>query len=317
MGGVPPCDRRLDRRKVAIVAAAALFLFATVPASAGVVDFEIVQTKLGLPYSYASLTQKIDLTEIGAGVHITTAQFPDPDGAGPITGSDITTFYGNILADITLATIELVSGGQYTQAINNTPGVGGVPGSYNPFDPVTMDPSGFPGGVTPGSQYGIGTGSPVFLKEVLYTMHGDWVTGAPGPRPLGGGGVFPYVPGADFLINSGGRIAYVSTLGNDTADLVGDPSAVFGSAGVASPSWDPTDPSAGPLGTLTLPIESSFSTTVDLSSVSPGKKGTVTFTSFGVIKATPKIPEPSSMVLLGFGVVGLAACAWRLRKRSV
>jgi hypothetical protein len=36
----------------------------------------------------------------------------------------------------------------------------------------------------------------------------------------------------------------------------------------------------------------------------------------GVIVANPKVPEPSSMVLLGFGVVGLLTYAWRKRRHN-
>jgi hypothetical protein len=299
---------------VAIAAVAALVFFAAKPALAAI-DFEIIQS-----LSAVKFVEKIDLTEIGAGVHTTVPQFADPDGAGPITGSDITTVYGNILGswDPGASTFELLSGGLQTLAINNTPGVGGVPGTYNPFDPVVTDPSGFPGGTTPGTNYGVKVDSPVFLREILYDVRGDWVTGAPGPRPWAPvGGAFPYMPGADFMINISGRLAYVSALGNDTTSLAGDPSFVYGSGGATSPTWDPTDPTAGPLGTLTLPVESAFTVTVDLSDVSPGKTGYVTFMSTGVIKATPKIPEPSTFVLLGCGAVGLVACGYRSWKRKV
>jgi hypothetical protein len=299
---------------VAIAAVAALFLFAAAPAMADI-DFEIRQD-----LSFTKFTETIDLTEIGAGVHVTVPQYPDPDGAGPITGSDVTSVYGNILGSWNpgLLTFELLSGGLQTLATNNTPGNGGVPGAYSPFDPVTKAPSGIPGGTNPISNYGVKVGSPLSLFQVLHQFRGDWSTLAPGPRPWAPvGGTFPYVPGADFQVASSGRIAFVSVLGNDTSNNAGDPYVVFGSGGVASPTWDPTDPTAGPLGTLTLPVESSFVVELDLGDIVPGATGYITFATFGSIIATPKIPEPSSIVLLGIGVVGLMTYGWRLRRRKV
>ena len=268
-----------------------------------------------------TFTQTYDLSVIGGGVNVTVPQYPDPDGAGPITGSDTVSIYGKIYADIgTPGFIELLPRGQLTLATNNTPGNGGVPGAFSPFDPVVSDPLGIPGGTTLAANFGVtastGFSAPLNLFQVLHGLRGDWVSFAPGPRPLGPAGTFAYAPGADFFLAEGGRSASTSTLGADTTSLVDFPLAVLGTAGIAAPSWDPSNFTGGAFfGTLTIPIESSFSVPLDLGHIVPGAVGTVTISSFGVIVATP-IPEPSSVVLLGFGVVGLLTYCWRRRRQK-
>jgi hypothetical protein len=63
-------------------------------------------------------------------------------------------------------------------------------------------------------------------------------------------------------------------------------------------------------------VASAFTVTVDLSDVLPGATGYATFISTGVIVATPVLPEPSSVVLLGCGIVGLAICGYGLQRRK-
>jgi hypothetical protein len=286
---------------VAIAAAAALFLFATTPVKAGLVDFEIVE-----PLSFMSISESIDLTSLKLGVYASVPQFP---------GSDTTSLYGALWADLQPGTIEFPLA--LPDAIGyriGAPGVAGVPGLYAPFDPIISPPVFPPAGVTPGGNYGFTVGAPLFLAQIEYNLRGDLLI--PGVRPLAGT-LFPFVPGTDAILGTDGRIAFSSALGTDTGDVIGDPLAAFGTGGVAPGSWDPSDPTAGPLGTLTIPIESMYTVVVTGTVGGAPIAIPVTFFASGVIKATPKlVPEPSSMVLLGFGVVGLLAYGWRLRKPS-
>jgi hypothetical protein len=281
---------------VAIAAIAALVLFATVPANAGVVDFVIVE-----PLSSMSIAESIDLTSLGLGVYASAPQFP---------GSDTTSMYGQMWVDLGVGTIDFALPDQVNYRIG-APGVGGVPGLYTPFDPVTKDPSFPPSGVTPECNYGFAIGSPLFLAQVEHHLQGDvFLPG--GPRPVVAT-AFPLVAGVDAILGTGGRIAYTSALGGDTGDVIGDPLAALATGGALPGTWDPSDLTAGPLGTLTIPIQSVF-TVIVTQAGPPPLSIPVTFFASGVIKATPRVPEPSSMVLLGFGVAGLLAYGWRLRK---
>jgi hypothetical protein len=312
---------------VAIVAAAALVLLATVPAY-GSTAFSIDSSK-----SFITIGELIDASAAfalppGTVVYSTAPQFPDPDGAGPITGSDTTALYGGFDVDITGTVLGggtiTPLGGSISWAINNTPGVAGVPGLYVPDDPYPIpggDPPFPPVGAQPGSNYGmlslIPPGFPdLVLRQVYYDLVAAWL----GPtRPMAAGGVFPMVPGlplaGDGLIGVySGRLAYTSFLGADSGDTVGDPLALMGTAG-ATPGTLALG--GGPLGlTITIPIESAYTVTLD---ADPGPGVTpipVTFTASGVIVAVA-VPEPSTIALLGCGVVGLVACGLRLRKRKV
>ena len=86
-GGVPPCDRRLDRGKVAIAALAALFMFATSAAQAAIVDFDIDYSKSYL-YSHSmwdigKLVAGDATPYLKAGFQVKSApQVADVDGIG-------------------------------------------------------------------------------------------------------------------------------------------------------------------------------------------------------------------------------------------
>ncbi len=280
---VTPRDRRLDRRPAAIAAAAALLLFAALPAKAQIVGMNI---NSGL--SFVTVSEIIVLTEIGAGVHVTVPQFP---------GSNTTSLSGNLIVDLNPTTIGFPGGSTVNFDVNIAPGVGGVPGSYAPLDQFPLPVP----GATPDANYGLKVGSPLDWDEVRHGLIADLI----GPDRSITAGAFDLFPNVDFLVGTAGRIAFTSAVGSDTSSVVGDPLAALGTGGATPGTWDGT--------TLTIPIESSFTVPLDLSSILPGAMGSITFISNSSIVAI--IPEPSSMVLLGFGVVGFLAFAWRRCKR--
>lgn len=100
----------------------------------------------------------------------------------------------------------------------------------------------------------------------------------------------------------------VSALGSGQTTLqdayLGGPFPLpLGTLGAAIGTWDGV--------TLTIAVNSvvTFALTSGSTSVP------VTVTNVGVIVATVRVPEPSSMVLCGFGIVGLLSYAVRARKQ--
>jgi hypothetical protein len=300
-GGATPCDRRLDRRKVAIAAAAALFLFAT-EVRANVVDFVLVQ-------SSSWLIQNSKIFGPGIGIHNSIPQYglptplvsgPFPNGQPP-TGSDSTTYYGHIYVDINPTTIQLMPGSSMRAAIG-WPGDGGSPGRYQPHDPVYSDPSFVNPGFNDNSNYGLSIPT-LGVKSVQYGIRLDnGNVYAPSTTMGRAGNNFNLAgQGIGFTL---GRQAFVSGLGNDTSSLIGDPMAFYGTNGSDIGTWDGT--------TLTIPVHSQF--TFNVTTDFGGIDQTLFIT--GQLVAIPYVPEPSTFTLVGFGIVGLLSYAWRARKRN-
>lgn len=293
-------DRRLDRRKVAIAAFAALFLFVATPAKAGIVEFVVHEPSSSMTVGFA-----VDVSEV----------FGLPKGSKvenaipQVAGSDTAGLFGNLYVNLGTGTsVEFLGLGTVT--VKSTDGGAG----YAPFDPVVTDPS-LPAGVTTPANFGLKTVAPDILNllQVYHQLAGTFVSFA-GAMPLAGTS-FVMIPGDNFYLGTAGRLAFISALGNDTDSVAGDPLSILGDAIALVPNigtWDPLDVAAGPLGTLTIPLTSAFEIPIVLDT---GATVFIIFQAGGVLKATPRIPEPSSLVLLGFGVVGLVACGWRLRKR--
>lgn len=143
------------------------------------------------------------------------------------------------------------------------------------------------------------------LKAVLYNLRID-----NGAVPFG----FPSTPmalaGPNFNLAgqamsfTAGRQAFISALGNDTDDVIGTPLLFFGTAGSDIGTWDGV--------TLTIPVHSSYSFVVtnDFGGISQ-------FVDVeGQLVMELVIPEPGTMTMAGFGVVGLLSYAVRARKRK-
>lgn len=283
--GVSPRDRRIGRGKVAIAALAALLCSATT-ARANLVDFVIVQAA-------SSLKQVNKIYGPAVGSQTSVAQAP---------GSDTTNVYGHIYVDLNPGTIKLTNSSSISYVTT---------GNYAPFDPVINDPVGPPPvGTTPGN-YGLAMPG-ILLSAVQHGIKANFSTilGPISNLPLVGNN-FPL--GGTALEFTAGRQAFVTALGNDTGDMVGIPTFASGTfndntstytPGAGMGTWDGT--------TLTIPINSKF--TFRVTSDFGGIDEDVIFT--GQIVAVPYIPEPSTVTLLGFGVVGLLSYAWRARKRK-
>jgi len=290
MGGAPR-DRRLDRRKVAVAAVAALFLSAAT-ARANVVDFVLSQ-------NLSSMKQTVKLigpafAGFGGSVSSQTQS----------ALSDQASLFGHIYVDLQPNTIQFLPGSYITF-------VGKGSGNYAPLDPVISDPPGPPPvGIQPNSDFGYSFPfSPLNLTATIYNLRWDFTAPPQSGLPMGVPSTSIGLAGQNFDMSgqamsyTDGRQAFVSGLGNDTDDVIGFP-ALYGTNGSDIGTWDGT--------TLTIPLHSKITFRVTNDNGGIDEQIIVT----GQMVATPFVPEPSSMTLLGFGVVGLLSYAWRARNRK-
>jgi len=305
---------RFGRGKVALAALAALLISATT-ARAAVYDLQIDPA-----LSTLTNLETLDLTAFKLGKVVLTNQsaFLGPGAAGSLT----TSFFGSLLADI--------NGSVGSGSIQLLPGSMINANQYlNGAQPL------FPGENASG-QPGMPAGPPFFGQPtVANPQPGDWGqlgiqanlvqrtdrlrydVVQPGQIPslpaLGNtampvtAGTFDASTQAMWMVE--GYQDVVSALANSHTKLqtAGDsstpfPTPVGNNTGGSTGTWDGT--------TLTLPVNSIL--TFVISGVVPT---TVQIT--GTIVAHVRVPEPSTMTLFGFGVVGLLSYAWRARKRRV
>jgi hypothetical protein len=318
-GGVSPCDRRIDRRKVAMAACAAVLLFAT-RARADIITFDVDESlsSLGFVERITAGADTFVFHKVG-----TTFTASDP-GLTPgiaLTGAysylaSSTTGSGIFDADVFTGTSIKFSPVGAVNYFTNTYSYGLGPGVYYPFyAPNSTTLVAPPGGVDPGqkSQFGFeishkdfGAGFGFARVHQLRQQFGNAGTGAVDGGPIIGysaGTTYAGYTGVNALMASLGGIEDVYGIVVDTIDLTqaGPSSTPFPSPFAGNPiTWDGV--------TLTIPVNFHLNFTDDDGLI-------YDIDTFGAIVAHPYVPEPSTMLLLGCGVAGLLSYAWRARKR--
>ncbi|MGD9721305.1 MAG: PEP-CTERM sorting domain-containing protein [Pirellulales bacterium] len=299
-GGVAPRDRRVDRGKVAIAAFAAL-LFATT-AQAGVIEFVIDSSQSSLGF-----VERVESGGITFEISDIVSSYGEPDP------SNVATAWGRVYADVSTGTsIQFLSGSRinYFNAFPYLPyrnGLGNVqaPPGGNPamaqigleqkidFDNAGPDPA------VPGFGY-----------ANIFNLWHDFGTAATGATD--GGPLVPFAGGTSYVPTSPLLNALMAQDGwqdlfGAVVDQIYLPEAGPGDTPFPSPfagnniTWDGV--------TLTIPVN--FTLTF------PDDADVYHITTFGQIVAHPQtVPEPSTMLMLGCGVVGLLSYAWRARKRQ-
>ena len=332
-----PRDRRFDRGKVAMAAVAALLLFATT-AQAGVVDMLLDEdlSSLSLAGSTVDLSVALGAGPPGTVVAPYTAS---TNFAGNGASGLVAHYKGHMYVDLdSLATITTLSTGAGYQLASGSAPVTWAQGAYipsfNPNDP-TESPAGSPSGSYPNPDYG---GAPADEGNYGVTVSAvgafariwDLTIGpssnfAPnGAQPMAAGppGVYTFALAPLIWEFESGYQGLVSGLGNDLTDLgnavaptVGFPMPLGGTLDTTGlgPAFTP-NASFGVWDentlTLTLTIDGTVKYFIDEDAVIIGSQHLA-----GTLVYHPYVPEPSSMVLAGCGVVGLMSLALRTRKR--
>jgi len=310
-GGFTPCNRRIDCRKVAIAAAAAFWLFAA-SAQAGITQFIVDPSQ-----SYINLTAIQLLAESGfplvnaptiGQLNAITGNTSGPGDAAGRTGT-ITGFYGSLLADIQPASVKFIGG----QGINAATRGNFYPGEDSNGNISNVAP------LSPGN-YGLlhpNTGAlqriNAFAMDITFDnaiSHARLGTNF-AMTPISastGAGVFTTKQGYSGLIENIGGTNYAIPAKQSMVGLQWLLGLGFGGAPNTTPGQ------LLPGGVMILPINALIRGTLGTgATILNGIP--VTMQMNGVLVLNAAVPEPSSMILLGFGVVGLVGCAYRARKR--
>ena len=328
-GGATPCDRRLDRRKVAIAAVAAVCLFATsVQASTFQIDTSLSFLQNKLTFNDASDTAGFDLVFSGLNKALS------PFNSGPLAAlastwpaiTNRTPASGTIDATITPGTSIVFGAGS---SINY-----GLTGTYLGVAPFAPAPIGTP---APGQ---IGWGGILSVSPGSYAaaavINGLATTFNAGAQADFSGGIsYPFPVDYSFtngMVATGGLATiniFLSGGSISTIDLVNDvnggplqiplfdldvpipldaETTLYGPAApTAQPvTWDGT--------TLTIPLSSYLK--IDTIDENTNAETYYIIESSGQLVAH-LVPEPSTMMLAGFGIAGLLSYGLRKRRSRV
>jgi len=320
--GGAPRDRRIDRRKVAMAAAAVVLLFATtVQAQPGPVDFVIDPLNSWFGQEHSGFqTANPDGTYTGANPFIASSA----QNAGLVNGGTIPNgsldagIFGNVWATVVPgSSIQFFSGGGQElihQVVtgNYAPGEnpdGSLPQSGPPPQPGSW------GAKSPALGANARTYNQVFTSPFsVFPPPG----GAPTPLPTDPSGNFDASgvtitekEGTQDIVSSVASPAKIS-LANNTL-----PINLREFYDMNGHKQDTLVPDAASIDPVTFHLILPFKFELWSRVTSGGNVlGYLVSTLNGQIVADPRVPEPSTMVLAGFGVVGLLSYAWRARKRK-
>jgi hypothetical protein len=326
-----PRDRRIDRRKVAMAAAAALFVFATT-AQAGVVDMRLDVNASSLSYAGSNVDLSFAVAKAPPGT-VVVPYTASTDFSGQGANGLVAHYSGDMYVDLdNLGTITMLdTGAGYQNAQGSVPATW-TRGAYIP----NMDPSNNPSGSYPNpnfggapadyGNYGItvsAVGAFARVWDLSISPSADQAPNGPQPMVQGPAGVYTFALAPLIWEMKSGYQALVSGLGNDLTALgdaiapgIGFPIPLGGA--LDSTGLGPAFTPNGATGvwdsntqTLTLNVNGSVRYTLDDDNAIYDKR-VVT----GTLVYHPA-PEPSSMLLAGCGVVGLLSLAMRARKRRL